>query len=117
MSIINNWIEIVFIYKIRIKNLKIDMEKIEPHNYIKRNDEVFANELDHEIVMMHLDTGKYYGLDEIGTRIWKLIEQKIQVKEIVAQLVQEYSVNEHDCTTDVIDLLNDLWANDLIVVK
>ena len=90
---------------------------IDEQTYVKRNNEVFANEIDGEAVMMNIQTGKYYGLDEIGSRIWELMEQKIQVKEIIEQLQKEYDVNEQQCKTDVLNLLNELKSNQLIEIS
>lgn len=87
---------------------------ITPENYIEQNKEVFAGKIDNETVMMHIQTGKYYGLDDIGSRIWKMAEEKIQVKEIIAQLIDEFDVDKQQCEKDVIELLNDLKSNDLI---
>jgi len=89
---------------------------IDEQTYVKRNNEVFANEIDGEAVMMNIQTGKYYGLDEIGSRIWELMEQKIQVKAIIDQLKKEYDVSEQQCKTDVLNLLNELKTNQLIEV-
>ena len=90
---------------------------IDEQTYVKRNNEVFANEIDGEAVMMNIQTGKYYGLDEVGSRIWELMEHKILVKEIIEQLQKEYDVSEQQCKTDVLNLLNDLKSNQLIEVK
>lgn len=90
---------------------------IDEQTYVKRNNEVFANEIDGEAVMMNIQTGKYYGLDEIGSRIWEMMERKIQVKEIIEQLQKEYDVSEQQCKTDVLNLLNDLKSNQLIDVS
>ena len=89
---------------------------IDEQTYVKRNNEVFANEIDGEAVMMNIQTGKYYGLDEIGSRIWELLEHKIQVKEIIEQLQKEYDVSEQQCKRDVLNLLNELKTNQLIEV-
>ena len=89
---------------------------IDEQTYVKRNNEVFANEIDGEAVMMNIQTGKYYGLDEIGSRIWELMEQKIQVKAIIEQLQKEYDVSEQQCKSDVLNLLNELKTNQLIEV-
>lgn len=90
---------------------------ITPGNYIEQNKEVFAGEIDNETVMMHIQTGKYYGLDDIGSRIWKMAEEKIRVKEIIVKLMEEFDVDEQQCEKDVIELLNDMKANDLIRVE
>ena len=86
-------------------------------DYVNRNSEVFASEIDDEVVMMHIKTGKYYGLDDIGSRIWELMENKIQVKTIIEQLLKEYNVDEQECEKDVLELLEQLESNNLIEVQ
>ena len=81
-----------------------------------RNKEVFASEIDNEVVMMHIKTGKYYGLDDIGSRIWEMMEEKIRVEDLIQQLLEEYEVSEEECTRDVLELLENLQTNDLILV-
>jgi len=90
---------------------------IDEQSYVKRNNDVFANDIDGEAVMMNIQTGKYYGLDEIGSRIWELMEQKIQVKAIIDQLQKEYEVSEQQCKTDVLNLLTELKTNQLIEIS
>ena len=38
--------------------------------------DVLASEVENEVVLLNQATGKYFTLDETGTRIWKLIVQK-----------------------------------------
>ena len=91
-------------------------QKITTDTYIKRNNEVFASEIDDEVVMMNIQSGKYFGMDAIGSRIWQLVEEKIQVKEIIAQLLEEYDVTEEQCHSDVLEFLNELYEQNLVQV-
>jgi hypothetical protein len=89
---------------------------INSESYIKRNKEVFASEIDDEVVMMHVDTGKYYGMDTVGSRIWELIAEEIQVREVINKLMEEYDVEEEQCEKDVLEFLNELYDNKLVSV-
>lgn len=89
---------------------------IERSSTVQRNNEVFANEIDGEVVMMNIQTGKYYGLDDVGTRIWEMMKEEIQVQQIIRQLLKEYNVSEQECAQDVMQLLSDLEQNQLIRV-
>lgn len=89
---------------------------IKTESYIKRNKEVFASEIDDEVVMMNVDTGKYYGMDTVGSRIWELIAEEIQVKEVINKLMEEYDVGEEQCEKDVLEFLNELYENKLVQV-
>ena len=90
---------------------------IREESYVKRNNEVFASEIDNEVVMMNIDTGKYYGMDAIGSRIWELIADEILVTELIGKLMEEYDVEEEQCRKDVLEFLNQLNANKLLQVS
>ena len=89
---------------------------IKTESYIKRNKEVFASEIDDEVVMMNVDSGKYYGMDTVGSRIWELIAEEIQVREVINKLMEEYDVEEEQCEKDVLEFLNELYENKLVQV-
>ena len=90
--------------------------KITLDTYIKRNNEVFASQIDDEVVMMNIQSGKYYGMDTIGSRIWELINEKIQVQQVIDQLIEEYDVSAEQCQNDVLEFLDELNQNKLVEV-
>ena len=48
------------------------MTEISSETVVQRSDNVLFSELDTEIVMMDIQQGNYYGLEEPATRIWEL---------------------------------------------
>lgn len=84
---------------------------------VKRNPALVTSNIDGEVVMMSVENGEYYGLDEIGTRIWDLLENSLSVNELVDKLTEEFEVEKDDCTRDTLDFLNDLLARNLLVVE
>ncbi|PHR68771.1 MAG: PqqD family protein [Lutibacter sp.] len=62
-----------------------------------RNDQVIDGELDDNQVMMHLEKGKYYGLNPIGKSIWALLETPKSFDEITTALLSEFEVSEEQC--------------------
>lgn len=73
-----------------------------------------AADMDGQKVMLNIDKGKYYGLDDIGSRIWELIEKPRTVRELVAVLLKEYDVEDETCQRDVLTFLNKLHAQGLV---
>jgi hypothetical protein len=53
-------------------------------------DEVIFRELDGEAVVLNLDTGIYFGLDAVGTRIWQLLEERKPLRAVLDTLIDEY---------------------------
>ncbi|YAF95737.1 MAG: PqqD family peptide modification chaperone [Nodularia sp. CChRGM 3473] len=70
-----------------------------------------------EAVILHLKTGIYHGLNEVGARIWTLIQEPKAVKDIKQNLLEEYEVASEECDRDLIALLKDFLAAGLIEVQ
>jgi hypothetical protein len=58
--------------------------------------------------------GVYFGLDEVGTRIWKLIQEPRQVTEVCEELRVEYEVEPVRCEEAVLSLLREMSEAGLI---
>jgi len=83
-------------------------KEITTDTIISRVEEVVASDIDGETVMMSIENGKYYGLDDIGSRIWELIEEPIKVSDLVDTLLGRYEVDRRTCEKDVLKFLNEL---------
>jgi len=78
--------------------------------------DLVSSSLDDETVMMSVNSGKYYGLDEIGSRIWELIEEPRSVSDLCDILFGEFEVDRKQCEKDVLDFLNELAKKNLLRV-
>jgi hypothetical protein len=78
--------------------------------------ELVVAELDGETVMMSVENGKYYGLDEIGSYIWPLIKEPRSVKDVCELLLEEFDVDRQQCERDVLAFFNHLAEEKVIRV-
>jgi hypothetical protein len=76
-----------------------------------------STSLGHEAVILGADAGEYFGLNEVGARIWELVQQPVQVAQICAQICAEYEVPPDQCERDVIELLAELREKGLLDVR
>jgi hypothetical protein len=60
------------------------------------------------------DLDAIYTLNEVGSRIWGLLESPTSVDDMVAALCQEYDAPPDQIAHDVADLLQELQTNGLI---
>ncbi|MFV8337572.1 PqqD family protein [Flavobacterium sp. RSP29] len=79
-----------------------------------RNEQIIDGELDDNQIMMHLEKGKYFGLDPVAKRIWELIEQPKDVQEITTILLSEFDVTETQCLEEVRAFLDKSIQYDII---
>ena len=82
---------------------------------LRISDDVVFRELDGEAVVLNLESGTYFGLDEVGTRFWQLIEQNDRVDAALATLEQEYEVAGDVLRGDVERLIASLVEKGLMI--
>lgn len=84
---------------------------------INKNLEIDDTDLDGEKVMMNLDKGEYFMMNEVGSRIWEIISEPINVRRIIDTLRSEYEVDEETCKDTVLEFLGRLNNADLISIS
>ena len=81
---------------------------------VRVNPDVLYRDLDGQTVILDLSSGKYFGLNEVGTRIWTLIGEGRSVADIVRILALEFEADASTIERDARDLLDALKARNLI---
>lgn len=83
---------------------------------VASKDQVCA-ELNGELVILNLKNRVYYGLDPVGTRIWKLIQTPTTVFCVRNSLLAEYQVEPERCEADLLALLQKLADQELVQIR
>jgi hypothetical protein len=81
---------------------------------VHRSDSCIEAEVDNEIVALNIETGTYYGLNRVGSHIWRLLAEPICISDLCTKLTTEYAVDAEVCERQVLDLLEALRAEGLI---
>ena len=84
------------------------------HEKVEISSQVIARKLGDELVILDLAGGSYFGLDAVGTRIWQLLREGKNPAEVCAVMVDEYDVSREELERDIIILLEELVAQELI---
>ena len=79
--------------------------------------DLLSREIDNELVILNLRDGIYYGLEDVGARVWSLLQKPVTFAVIRETLLAEYSVDRDRCDEDLRRLLADLETRGLIVVE
>ena len=77
-------------------------------------DGVIARELDGETVLLNLDTGIYFGLDTVGTGIWRAIRANGSLQDALAAVEGDYDVERDVLRADLLDLVSRMLAKGLL---
>ncbi len=87
---------------------------IEHQQVMKKATDTPWNVIDEEAVVLNLDSGHYYILNETGCRIWELLDGEKTVANIAGHISLEYEVTEETAAGDIVRILEELLEEKLI---
>ena len=82
---------------------------------LRLSPDVVFRELDAESVVLDLSSGRYFGLNAVGTRVWQLIGQGQAVDSLIKTVAGEYEADEATIERDVLALLEELATRGLVI--
>ena len=75
---------------------------------------VICRELSGETVLLNLESGVYYGLDTVGTRVWQLLTQGRTIAGVCDTMIEEYDVAAQVLHADVMRLVGELHDRGIV---
>jgi ornithine carbamoyltransferase len=79
--------------------------------------DVLAQELDGETVLLDLASESYFGLDEVSTRVWQMLNEGQGRDDFIETLSKEYEVRREVLAKDIDELLARLDEAGLIRIE
>ena len=80
------------------------------------SDGVLFQELNGELVLLSTHTGEYFGLNEVGAKMWVLLTSDWSVSDMLKSMLSQYEVSEEQLVGDIERFLNALEDAKLITV-
>ena len=78
--------------------------------------EVLFQEVSGELVLLDMASESYFGLDEVGARVWSILGEGQSFGQVLDRLLEEYDVDRATLESDVAALLDSLKEAGLISV-
>jgi coenzyme PQQ biosynthesis protein PqqD len=82
---------------------------------LRREDGVLVQEAQGQTVLLRLEDGGYYALDEVGALIWELCDGQRSLRDVVAALCTEFDAPEATVAADVLEFVGELRHERLLV--
>jgi len=86
-------------------------------NRVRPTENILIRELEGESVILNLDTESYFGLDDIGTRMWSVLTTTDSVQDSHRLLAKEYDVPEEQLRVDLRVLIEGLIEHGLVKIE
>lgn len=91
-------------------------EKVSLESVVAISEQTVSRELEGEAVILNLQTGTYFGLSEVGTRIWALIQEHGLLRRVFEVMQEEYEVAAPALQTDILQLVDELHSKGLVTL-
>jgi len=95
----------------------MDPQSMNLNQTIALSPDVISQEVSGETVLLDLESENYFGLDEVGTRIWQLIKETNELQSIFDTLMKEYDVSEARLQLDLTTLLTEIEGLGLVKLE
>ena len=82
--------------------------------YFKRNKDVVWRTLGDDCILLHLESGIYYTLNEEGRMLWEALDGENKLAEIRAKIMEHYEVDAGTIQKDLIEIMEDLIKENLV---
>ena len=83
-------------------------------DYFERNKEVVWRTLGDDCILLHLDSGIYYTLNEEGRILWEALDGKNKLVEILSKMMEQYDIDAETIQKDIMEIMEDLIKEDLV---
>ena len=78
-------------------------------------DDVLISNLQQESVILNLDSERYYGLDDVGTRFLSVLTNSESIEAAYEKLAGEYDVDNQALREDLLALVEDLVNQGILI--
>ena len=84
---------------------------------LQRSSEVLIVPLDGDLLMLNIPRSLYHRINDVGARVWELLEHPTTEEAIVDKLLEEFDVSREVCATEVSNFLTHLRDRRLLIFE
>lgn len=93
------------------------MSRISRNSTIVKSSGQVSTDLGKEVIILGINSEEYYSLEEVGARIWGLIQEPKTVMDILDTLSNDYDVEPKRCERDLLAVLQEMADEGLIEIR
>jgi hypothetical protein len=82
-----------------------------------RRDRVMMQQVEGDSVLLDIDNGEYFSLNEVGSRVWELCDGTRSLASIAEMICAEYDVPPSTALSDASELLKSLAGAGLVAER
>jgi hypothetical protein len=93
------------------------MQTVNLETIVRKSDDIFTGVIDNEMVAMSIQNGKYYQLNETGSRLLALLEEPRSVGELCREIEGGYRVDADVLSRDILEFVREMSGFGILVAE
>lgn len=89
---------------------------IQSESRLCRRDRVLTQQAADTMILLSLDNGQYYELNDVGRCVWELCDGTRRIDEMVSMVCDTYDASAEAIRADVMELLQELVEEKLLAI-
>ena len=90
--------------------------KLELDSIVALNKNLMSCDIESDKVVLEVDSGQYYNLNETAKRICNILVSPMSVNSLIDTVAAMHDVSKDQCQQDMLPFLNDLYKSNLIQI-
>ncbi|WP_420631710.1 PqqD family protein [Candidatus Leptofilum sp.] len=70
-----------------------------------------------EAILIDINTGTYFSLNEVGTEFWEMLDGVQTIEQHATIIAAKYEVETSIVVDDLLELANEMAKDDLIIIQ
>ena len=87
---------------------------MDPSTRLQRSPNATFQVVADEAILIHLQTGVYYSLNEVGTVFWQMLDGQRSLQDCAAQIAADYDAPQETILSDLNELAGELLKEGLV---
>lgn len=87
---------------------------LKPGDIVVKGEDVVARFLEDRAILLHPDSRHPFRLNEVGTRIWELMDRHNRIEDLIEALSGVYEIDRDQAFPDIMAFLEELLKRNLI---
>jgi hypothetical protein len=79
--------------------------------------DVLTQEVSGEMILLDLSKEQYLGLNDVGTKVWQLLQEGKNLEMVFETLLEEYDIDAELLKSDLNQLISDMHEAEVVEVK
>ena len=85
------------------------------HNILQRSPNATHESVGDEAILIDLNTGSYYSLNDTGVMFWELLDGQRTIADCAQAIAKEYEVDEQMVQADLLELAAEFKREGLVL--